>query len=117
MTGPHFPSEARDQRANGFRVLVVDANADAANSTALLLRLWRYDVQVAYTGPNGLETARRFVPDVVLAELCLPGLDGYQLAQCLRHELVGVTLIALTGLGQPADRRRSMECGYAHHLL
>jgi len=117
MNRPHFCAEGRDQRDPRLRLLVVDANTDAADSMALLLRLWGFDVRVAYTGPEGLETARRFTPDVVLAELWLPGLDGCQLAQSLRGELREVTLIALTGLGAPAHRRQSRECGFAHHLV
>jgi two-component system CheB/CheR fusion protein len=117
MNGPHFCAEGRDQRDPGLRLLVVDAYTDAADSMAVLLQLWGFDVRVAYTGLAGLETARRFAPDVVLAELKLPGLDGCQLAQSLRGELHEVTLIALTGLGAPAHRRQSRECGFAHHLV
>jgi DNA-binding response OmpR family regulator len=117
MNGPHFTVEGRDYRPAGLHLLVVDANVDAADSTALLLRLWGYEVRVAYTGSDGLELARRFQPDVVFAELWLPGLDGCQLAQCLRAELTGVNLIALTGLGQPGDRLHSKDCGFAHHLV
>jgi two-component system CheB/CheR fusion protein len=100
-----------------LRLLIVDANADACDSLALLVQLWGYDVRVVHTGPNGLELARAYRPDVVIAGLHLPGLDGYQLAERLREELSGITLIALTGDGQPEDCARARKAGFIYHLL
>ena len=96
------------------RVLVVDGYPDAADSTALLLRLWGYDVQVAYTGPAALDIAPVYLPDIVLTELCLPGADGFRLARRLRGQAV---LVALTGLGPEPYRRRAREEGFSHYLV
>ena len=98
-------------------MLVVDANADAADTWAILLGLWGYEVRVAYTGPNGLDVARIYHPDVVLSEIALPGMDGYLLARRLRAELTQVELIAVTGYGQAVDRRHAQEAGFSHHFV
>jgi CheY-like chemotaxis protein len=100
-----------------LRLLFADGNADVADSLAMLAIVWGYDARVAYTGPCALELARRYRPDVVVAGLWLPGLDGYALAQQLQVDLAGTTLIALTGHGQPEDRARTREAGFTHHLL
>jgi len=101
------------------RVLVVDDNADAAESLALLLRLRGHDVRTAHTGQAALEAAGAFVPEVVLLDLGLPGgPSGYELAPLLRG-LPGMgdaLLAALTGHGQGKDRRRSYAAGFDAHL-
>ncbi len=102
------------------RVLVVDDNTDAATSLARLLkRLWAQDVQVAHSGPDALALADSFHPEVVLLDIGLPGMTGYEVAQSLRRrEPNGRTLIvALTGWGQDEDRRRSAESGIDLHLV
>jgi two-component system CheB/CheR fusion protein len=100
--------------ASGLRILVADGHADGADTLALLLQLWGHDVCVARTGPQALEAASVYRPDVVLIELVLPGLDGYELARRLQGQAV---LIALTGLGGGTYRRRSWEAGFTLHLL
>jgi DNA-binding response OmpR family regulator len=107
------------QRGPGppMRVLVVDGYADAADSTATLVRLWGHDARVARTTAEALRLARAFRPAVVLVELLLPDGNGYQLAAVLQAEAGARVLVALTGQGQDEDRRRSREAGYAFHLV
>jgi CheY-like chemotaxis protein len=99
-------------------VLVVDDNRDAADSLAVVLRLNGRGVQVAYDGAAGLEMARQSPPELMLIDLGMPGMDGYELARQARQttELAGVVLVALTGWGQPEDRRRTAEAAFDHHL-
>jgi len=102
-----------------LKVLVVEDNVDAAESLATLLRLWNHDVNVVHDGRMALEAARRQQPEVVLLDIGLPGLDGYQVARRLREEigLDHTLLVAMTGYGQPEDRRRSQEAGIHHHFV
>jgi two-component system, sensor histidine kinase len=104
-------------RLNRPRVLIADGNRDAADSLGQLLLLWGYEVRVAYSGPAALEAARAWRPGIVLADIVLPGLDGYQLARSLRAERQRTVLIALTGLGREVDRLRSQAAGFDHHLV
>ncbi|HEX6901597.1 MAG TPA: ATP-binding protein [Thermoanaerobaculia bacterium] len=105
--------------ARPLKVLVVEDNVDAAESLASLLRLWSHDVSVVHDGRSALEAARVHHPEVVLLDIGLPGLDGYQVAQRLRDEvgLDHTLLVAMTGYGQPEDRRRSREAGIHHHFV
>jgi DNA-binding response OmpR family regulator len=100
-------------------VLVIEDNRDAADSLALLLRLWGYATLVAYDGATGLNVALRERPDLVLLDIALPDLDGWELARRLRAEpsLHGVVLLAVTGLGTDADRSRSDAVGINFHLV
>jgi len=102
-----------------LRILVVDDNHDAAESLAELLTLRMHDVRTAYDGPGALQEAATFRPDVLLLDLGLPGMNGYEVAQRLReHEhLHHVVLIAVTGWGQDEDHRRSQQSGFRHHLV
>jgi CheY-like chemotaxis protein len=102
-----------------LRVLVVEDNADAADSLSMLLRLYGHDVQVARTGPTAVEIASAFRPDVVLLDIGLPKLNGHEAAQHIRGEPWGrrMVLIALTGWGQDEDRRRSKDAGLDHHMV
>jgi CheY-like chemotaxis protein/anti-sigma regulatory factor (Ser/Thr protein kinase) len=101
------------------RVMVVDDNADAAASLALLLRLRGHEVATAADGLATLELARSFRPEVVLLDLGLPGMDGYEVARRLRAEaeLATVRFVAMTGHGHEEDRRRCREAGFAEHLM
>jgi CheY-like chemotaxis protein len=95
----------------------VEDNPDAARSLATLLRLAGHDVRVAADGPQALTAAAERPPDVVLCDLGLPGMDGYTVAQRLRAASGdGMVLVALTGYGQEADRRRSADAGFDMHL-
>jgi CheY-like chemotaxis protein len=97
---------------------VVEDNRDAADSLRVLLELFGYTVQVAYTGTAGAEAAAAFGPDVILCDIGLPGLDGYKLAAQLRQNpaTAQARLIALTGYGTDEDRRKSKEAGFEAHL-
>jgi PAS domain S-box-containing protein len=103
----------------GLRVLVVEDNIDAAESLATLLRLWSHEVSVVHDGHTALEAAREQQPEVVLLDIGLPGLDGYQVARRLREDLHldHALLVAMTGYGQPEDRRRSQEAGIQYHFV
>jgi signal transduction histidine kinase len=100
------------------KVLVVDDNRDAAESLATLLRLDGHDVHVAFDGPDALELAPRMQPDVILLDIGLPGLDGYEVCRRIRASgLVDAEIIAMTGYGQDRDRQRSHEAGFDRHTL
>ena len=111
---PTGPGSASSKR----KVLVVDDNVDAAITVSALLKAWGHDVQTVYNGPAALETARGFRPDVVLLDIGLPGLSGYDVARKLRaegiHERMLIT--ALTGYGQAEDRARAQAAGFDYHL-
>ena len=98
-------------------ILVVDDNRDAAESLAMLLQMWGHEVRMAHDGLAAVEAAAAFQPDVVLLDIGLPKLNGYdaarQISQARRSSMV---LVALTGWGQDEDRRRSSEAGFDHHL-
>lgn len=103
----------------GLRILLVDDNEDASTSMAELLTLCGYDVRTASDGAKALEAAAQFAPQLVLSDIGLPGMDGYQLAPALRR-LAGprrMVLAAVTGYGQPADRERAITAGFDHHLI
>ena len=113
-------SKERDEHSGtGWRVLVVDDNIDSADSIAMLLQVSGHDVRVAYSGPDALETAAEYQPDIVLLDIGLPGIDGYEVARRLRShaQLERVKLIAVTGYGQEADRLHSQEAGFDYHLV
>jgi PAS domain S-box-containing protein len=101
------------------RVLVVDDNRDAAESTADILRYGRHEVKTAYSGPAALGVARVFRPEVVFLDIGLPGMDGYEIARRLREfpETSGARLIALTGYGQSGDLERSLTSGFDAHFV
>jgi CheY-like chemotaxis protein len=100
-------------------VLVVDDNLDAAEGLAMLLTLKGHEVSTAYDGQGAIERAREVEPDVVLLDIGLPRLDGFEVARRLReeHPARPMLLVALTGYGQERDRVRAREAGFDHHLL
>ncbi len=100
------------------RVLVVEDNLDAAETMRDLLELSGFEVEIAGTGDAGVATARRFHPEVVLCDLGLPGMNGFEVAEALRHDpaTAAARLIALTGYGDDEDRRRSHAAGFDLHL-
>jgi signal transduction histidine kinase len=98
----------------GYRIMVVDDNRDAADSLAMLLRLQGHVLQVAYDGLHAIQVAEAFQPDVILMDLGLPKLDGYETAQRIRAGSARKTvIIALTGRGNDEDRRLCREAGFA----
>jgi CheY-like chemotaxis protein len=105
--------------ASRHRVLVVDDNVDAAVSLGMLLKLAGQEVRVAYDGPAALRQASDFRPELVLLDIGMPGMDGYEVCRRLRKAagLEDTTVVALTGWGQDEDRRRSHEAGFDHHIV
>jgi PAS domain S-box-containing protein len=102
----------------GRRVLVVDDNHDAADGMAMLIELMGVAVRVAYDGRSALAAASAFRPDLVLLDLGMPALDGYDVCRTLREQPDGeaLSIVALTGWGQESDRRRTHEAGFDDHL-
>lgn len=100
------------------KILVVDDNVDSADTLARLLRLAGHRVQVAYDGPAGLAAAHSFEPAVILLDIGLPGMDGYEVAAKLRQNesTRDALLIAVTGYGQQRDETQSLESGFNYHL-
>ena len=102
------------------RVLVVDDHHDAADTTAEFLRMYgTYDVRTAYDGMEAVELARSFLPEVVILDINMPVMDGYEAASLLRDgQAPGarLLLVALTGRNQPEDVARAKAAGFDHHL-
>jgi CheY-like chemotaxis protein len=113
-SGDGEKSQAGPQR----RILVVDDNRDAAESLALLLRLTGHAIEMAHDGLEAVQAAAAFRPDVVLLDIGLPKMNGYEAARHIREQPWGksMALIALTGWGQEEDKRRAFEAGFDHHL-
>jgi len=114
------PADASPGSAIGVRrILVVDDNHDAGDSLAMILKLLGADVRVAHDGPAALEILKSFEPNVVLLDIGMPGMDGYDVARRIRSDFPerGVILVALSGWGQEEDRRRARDSGFDHHLI
>jgi PAS domain S-box-containing protein len=116
---PDIESSEKPSLAPRRRILVVDDNVDSARSLGMLLELLGNEVQMAYDGPGALQEAQQFRPDVVLLDIGLPGMSGYDVAPKLKAlpEMKNVFLVAQTGWGQEEDRRRSKEAGFDAHLV
>jgi PAS domain S-box-containing protein len=101
------------------RVLVVDDNADAATMLKLLLEMKGHEVRTAHDASTALAEAHQYRPDIMLLDIGLPGMNGFEVARRLRSQpdLTGLVLVALTGYGQENDRRLSREVGFDHHLV
>jgi CheY-like chemotaxis protein len=114
---PSAPAPARVQPvvAQG-RVLVVDDNIDAADTTAVLLQLSGFEVRTAHNGREAMQVVRDFQPEVAVLDIGLPDIDGYELARRILEEGFDGGLIALTGYSQAADRESSAQAGFALHL-
>jgi CheY-like chemotaxis protein len=110
------PASPAPKRPAGkrLRILVIDDNPDSAMSEQVLLGLMGHEVAVAYSGKAGVELARQFCPEVVLCDIGLPDLEGYEVARQLRQEpsTAGARLIAVTGYGSDEDRQRCEEAGF-----
>jgi two-component system CheB/CheR fusion protein len=108
------PAAAR----KGRRVLIIEDNIDAADSLRDVLKFQEHIVEVAYSGPEGLARARDFRPEVVLCDIGLPGMDGFEVARALRADesIKGVVLVALSGYALPEDLQRAAEAGFQRHL-
>ena len=119
-TGAGRPNVLQE-RENGSarRVLIVDDNRDFADSLAAVLRIAGHELCVTYNGVDAVASARMWAPDVVLLDIGLPLMNGYEAARRIREALSGkaLLLIAITGWGQAEDRRRSKAAGFDHHLV
>jgi len=107
------------QPTQAWRVLVVDDNIDSADSITSLLEASGHDVKVAYSAEKALEMAAEYQPEIMLLDIGLPEMDGYEVAKRLRQnpQLKDLRLIALTGYGQDSDRQRSREAGFDAHVV
>jgi CheY-like chemotaxis protein len=101
------------------RILVVDDNKDSADSLSMMLGITGMDVRTAYDGLEAVAAAAAFNPDVVLLDIGLPKLNGYEVARRIREHPWGkdMVLVAVTGWGQEEDRRRSQEAGFNAHMV
>ncbi|TAN68144.1 MAG: response regulator [Methylobacter sp.] len=113
------PQAESTSSSSKLRILVIDDYSDAAESLALMLQTKGYDAITAECGEQGVERAIDFRPQIVLLDIGLPDIDGYEVAKRLRKlpETQGAILIALTGYGQPEDHERSRASGFDYHLL
>jgi signal transduction histidine kinase len=101
-----------------FRILLVDDHVDSAQMLAILLERSGHEVRVAHDGPTALSEAETYKPNVILVDIGLPGMDGFELARAFRGrpEFVHVPLVAVTGYANESDRLRAREVGFNHHL-
>jgi DNA-binding response OmpR family regulator len=102
-----------------LRILVVDDNRDAADSLAMLLRITGHETHTAHDGEEAIAAARRLEPAVILLDLGLPRLNGFETCREIRQQAWArdAVIVALTGWGQDDDRRRSSEAGFDAHLV
>ncbi|MEO8605543.1 MAG: response regulator, partial [bacterium] len=105
--------------ATARRILVVDDNRDSAESLSMLLELTGHQTSIAYDGPQAIDAAERVRPEVLLLDIGLPKLNGYEVARWIRAQPwgAGIVLIALTGWGQDEDRQKSRDAGFDAHLV
>jgi CheY-like chemotaxis protein len=116
---PQPPELAVSNTAVGLKVLVVDDNQDNANALRVMLKCLGHEVSTAYDGLAAMAAAESLRPDVILLDLGMPKLDGYEVCRRIRVEPWGqqTLLIAQTGWGQEQDRQRTREAGFDHHLV
>jgi len=101
------------------RVLLVEDNRDAAESLTMLLELLGHRVRAVYDGVAALDAARANIPDVMVVDIGLPGMDGYEVARRVRRDpdLKQITLVALTGYGREEDKQQALAAGFDYHLV
>ena len=116
---PSPVTETGQPTTRPLRVLVVDDNEDTVLSFSMLLKASGHDVRTAHDGPTAVQAALDYRPDVVLLDIGLPVLNGYEVAKRIRQHSVlkNVVLVALTGYGQDSDRQTSLQAGFNHHLV
>jgi CheY-like chemotaxis protein len=105
--------------AKPLRILIVEDNRDAAKTLGLLMRRYGHEVTLAHSGTSAVEAAKRWGPDVVLCDLGLPEMDGFEVASILRQDpaMAAARLIAISGYGDDDDRQRSQAAGFDLHLI
>lgn len=116
------PTDDRSERPaprSSLNILIVDDNRDGADSLAMMLKIMGNQTHTAYDGKEGVEVAERVRPDVVLLDIGLPKMNGFEVCRHLRQQpwAKSVILIAVTGWGQEEDRRRSHDAGFDHHMV
>ena len=119
MQSPSADAETVQPTTRSLRVLVVDDNVDSVLSFSMLLEASGHEVRTAHDGPAAVRAALEYRPDLVVLDIGLPGLNGYEVAKRIRQNpvLKNVVLVALTGYGQEADREASRHAGFDHHLV
>jgi PAS domain S-box-containing protein len=119
VSPPPEPAGVKQAATVKRRILVVDDNRDSADSLAMLLKLTGHEAQIAHDGVEAVEAAAKFQPDVILLDIGLPKLNGYEAARRIREQQgkKGLVMVALTGWGQEEDRRRSEEAGFDAHMV
>jgi CheY-like chemotaxis protein len=118
-TAGMWPAPAASRPTTPLKVLVIEDNKDSAETMASLLELWGHEVRLCFDGLGAVPAAERFGPDIVLSDIGLPGLNGFEVARQLRqHPSFGkVVLVAMSGYGREEDKRRAMDAGFDHHLV
>ena len=116
---PQAQPEREETRGPACRIVLADDNEDAVVALEMLLKTWGYEVRTAADGGEAIEAVQAFAPKVVLLDLGMPRVDGYEAARRIRQRQDGhdIVLIALTGWGQPQDRIRTREAGFDAHLV
>jgi CheY-like chemotaxis protein len=101
------------------RILIVDDNMDMAGSLAMVLEMMGHEVRTAHDGLEGVASASAYRPDLILLDVGMPKLNGYDACRLVRNEPwgKGILIAAVTGWGQEEDKRRSQEAGFDHHLI
>jgi PAS domain S-box-containing protein len=119
VSAPNGATEAAAAAVPQQRILVVDDNRDAADSLSMVLKFLGADVRVARDGRQALEEFDAYDPAVVLLDIGMPGMDGYEVARRIRRRFPErrASIVALTGWGQEKDRRMAQEAGFDHHLI
>jgi len=119
MPAAPVPIAAPAPEAAARRILVVDDMRDSADSLAMLLGMGGDETQTAYDGVEAVENAEAFRPDVILLDIGMPRMNGYDACRAIRQQPGGkrIAIIAMSGWGQEEDRRKSLEAGFDHHLV
>ena len=119
MADAQRPAMTTQPPVHRFKILVVDDNHDSALSMSMMLSIMGHETRTAHDGETAVATAETFLPDVVLLDIGLPKLNGYEVAQRIRAKAWGKSmyLIAVTGWGQEEDRQRSSEVGLNVHMV
>ncbi len=116
--GEVAPGVTEAVKSAPLRILLIEDNVDAAESASLLLRHEGHEVETAFDAETGLAAAHRFAPQVILCDIGLPGMDGYQIIRKIREDAVlkPIYVVALTGYGRDADRNQALASGFDLHL-
>jgi PAS domain S-box-containing protein len=119
ITDSYYDSNGRTTDHPIYKIMVVDDNHDSADSMAMFLTMMGHETRSVYNGKNAIALAKTFKPDIVLLDLAMPGLDGFQVRECLKEmpELAHTIISAMTGFGGDDARARSISTGFDEHLV